>query len=399
MNNGDAPHPGEHPHYYDQPTRWFRFVARIKRYRDKRRAKKKQESASDRAARRTAIATVWIAIFTAATIGVGISQFFILRGQLTAMNGQLAEMHSSGVDTHNLVAATQHLADHAKDQADAMDKLRKAGESQATAMNNLSIAGEAQARSMDKLKAAGEAQASATENLAQAGRTQADATRNLADNSARQLGAIQASADAAKAQAQAVRQQADATVIASKATDRLANAGQAQANAVLQSLDVARAANDIAARASLAADRPWVSISMPGDVEPVAGQDYKVDVGLSNVGRSPAINITARVDMTIIPITATFAFLDKCAQNCQPFTIFPTSSAFQTASIVYHPSLAASIFTAEEIKRIADRADAILLRVRVDYQDEAGNTHITTDCNALVPKLGFTSCNGGNEAN
>lgn len=323
-----------------------------------------------------------------AAVGSGLIAYWTygeLDKQRVAMEGQLHEMQSGAQDTKNLVTATQHLAD--------------AGSQQADAMKSLALAGHSQADSMRELKKAGEAQATSTEHLAEAGRNQAESTRNLAENSARQLGAIQASADAAKAQASAVQQQAEATITASKATDRLANAGQSQASAVLQSLDVARTANDIASRASTAADRPWVSISIPGDVEPAAGQDYKVDITVSNVGRSPALNAVASIRFDIIPGNANFPSLNKCSGTCQSYTVFPTSGAFNASTIGYHPTLLAARMTADEIKRIADKTDAILLQVRIDYVDTSGNAHITESCNSLVPKFGFTSCNGNNGAN
>ena len=247
-------------------------------------------------------AAVAAAVAAVVSVFVAYWTYGELDKQRIAMEGQLHEMQAAGQNSKNLVTATQNLAGRAKDQADAMERLRKAGEAQAGAM--------------DKLRIAGETQAKATENLADAGRSQAIATRNLADNSARQLGAIQASADAAKAQAAAVQEQAAATVDAGKATDRFAVAGQAQANAVVQSLDVARAANDISSRASVAADRPWVSISIPGDMEPSASQEYKIEINLANVGRSPALNAVTVAAVTIIKATDTFqTVLGKCDKD------------------------------------------------------------------------------------
>lgn len=317
------------------------------------------------------------------------------------VGGQLAEMRAASTDTHNLVTATQTLAQRAKDQADAMDKLRGAGQAQADAMDKLRKAGETQADAMNKLRIAGETQATATQHLADAGRSQAESTRNLAENSARQLGAIQASADAAKSQADAVQKQATATIAASQATDRLATAGQSQASAVLQSLDVAKAANDIANRASQSADRPWISITLPVDTNgPTAGQDYKVEVGISDVGRGPAINATSAIDMHIIGFNDTFnGFIDKCVGSCQTFMVFPTPNAFGGSSMALHPKLDAATVTADEVKRIADRKDAVLLRVRVDYRDSSGNDHTTSRCDYFVPKLGFSPCSAGNMAN
>lgn len=273
-----------------------------------------------------------------------------------------------------------------------MSGLASAGSAEASAAASEAIA-------MDKLRSAGESQATASENLAEAGRAQAASTRNLAINSARQLGAIQAGSDAAKAEASAVQRQAVATVTASQATDRLAAAGQAQSAAVLQSLDVARAANDIASRASLAADRPWVAVSMPGDVEPATGQDYKIDLGLSNVGRSPALHVTSSIDMAVFrKVNPPSPRLDACLQFCQVYTIFPSTSAFQASSIGYHPKLPASSMTADEVGKLNAQDDVVLVRVRVDYSDSGGHAYVTTACYFLIPKFGFTSCINGNEA-
>lgn len=51
--------------------------------------------------------------------------------------GQLKEMKSSGEDAHNLVVATQNLANRAEKQVAAMDGLRKAAEAQAAATRDL----------------------------------------------------------------------------------------------------------------------------------------------------------------------------------------------------------------------------------------------------------------------
>lgn len=349
----------------------------------------------------SALAAVGATIAAIAGILIAVLTYIDLHKQLGVMQAQLDEMKAGSQDTQHLVSATWGLVGTGNAQARAMDKLQQAGQSQADAMDKLRKAGEAQADAMNKLRIAGETQAIAAERLADAGRSQAEATRNLAENSARQLGAIQASADAAKVQADAVQKQATATIAASQATDRLATAGQSQASAVLQSLDVAKAANDIANRASQSADRPWISITLPVDTNgPTAGQDYKVEVGISDVGRGPAINATSAIDMHIIGFNDTFnGFVDKCVGSCQTFMVFPTPNAFGGSSMALHPKLDAAIVTADEVKRIADRKDAVLLRVRVDYRDSSGNDHTTSRCDYFVPKLGFSPCSAGNVAN
>ena len=313
---------------------------------------------------------------------------------------QWREMHAGGVDTHNLAVATSNLADKAQAEVSALSSQASATERLLGATQAEAEAARAQSGAMDKLRAAGEAQALAMEHLESAGEAQAIATRDLARNSGNQLAAIRASADAAHSQAIAVQKQADASVVASRATDRLAKAGQAQASAVLQSLEVAKTANDIASKASRAADRPWLRISMPGDIEPVSGQEYKVDIDVSNVGRSPAVMTTANLDLSIVRADASVEMmLSPCSGTCQKFTVFPNANGLGSASSIgYHPRVPSEAMTKEAVEAIQERRLVVVLRVRVDYADSGGEQHTTTSCYFLAPKLGFTSCPVGNTA-
>jgi hypothetical protein len=74
--------------YYHQPTGWRRFIRDVKIGLKERRAKRKDESAPDKAARRTATATVWIAIFAVVTAAVGMGQWSIQRGTLDEMQAE-----------------------------------------------------------------------------------------------------------------------------------------------------------------------------------------------------------------------------------------------------------------------------------------------------------------------
>jgi hypothetical protein len=90
---------------------WVRFVGYVKRKRYERATKKKSETPTDRAARRTAAATAWMAGFTfvlAATSGLTI----------WVLKNQLREMHQSGADTHDLAVAAGKQADAAKVQSE-----------------------------------------------------------------------------------------------------------------------------------------------------------------------------------------------------------------------------------------------------------------------------------------
>jgi hypothetical protein len=75
-----------------QPNWIVRRVQKIKRYLHERRAAKKQENSQDRSSRRTATATVWIAILTVAVLIVGGLQYITFDRQLSVMQSQLNEM-------------------------------------------------------------------------------------------------------------------------------------------------------------------------------------------------------------------------------------------------------------------------------------------------------------------
>ncbi len=84
----------------------------IKNWREERRARKEQETPADRAARVTANATVWMAVFTLF--------LFLLNGATVwILKNQLKEMHEGGIDTHALAQASSDAASAASDQADA----------------------------------------------------------------------------------------------------------------------------------------------------------------------------------------------------------------------------------------------------------------------------------------
>lgn len=89
-----------------------RFVGYVKRKLHQRRAKKQHEKPADRAARRTATATVWMAIFTVVLATVSGLTLLVLRLQLK-------EMHEGGIDTHALADATSKMKDSAEKSAQA----------------------------------------------------------------------------------------------------------------------------------------------------------------------------------------------------------------------------------------------------------------------------------------
>jgi hypothetical protein len=70
------------------------------------------ESPSDRAARVTANATKWMAVFTLLLVAANAGTIWILRNQLS-------EMHSGGIDTHSLADAAQKTETSAEKSAQA----------------------------------------------------------------------------------------------------------------------------------------------------------------------------------------------------------------------------------------------------------------------------------------
>jgi hypothetical protein len=93
------------------------------------------ETVADRAARQTAAATIWIAVFTCAL-------FFLNGVTIAILVKQLGEMHSGGLDTHDLAeeakkqsSATKSLAEAARVQSENTAVLAAATKDQVTKLN------------------------------------------------------------------------------------------------------------------------------------------------------------------------------------------------------------------------------------------------------------------------
>ena len=80
-----------------------RFVSYIKSQLQQRKAKKEQETPTDRAARLTAAATVWMAVFTFILAGTSGFTIWILKNQLR-------EMHEGGMQTDSIITADERIA-------------------------------------------------------------------------------------------------------------------------------------------------------------------------------------------------------------------------------------------------------------------------------------------------
>ena len=95
MENTEKP-AGTDTHVTEPRDKWWAPLIRYaKRKRDERAVKRQNETPADRAARVTASATLWIAVFTLVSVGVSFGTYMILKSQLN-------EMHDGGVDTHTL---------------------------------------------------------------------------------------------------------------------------------------------------------------------------------------------------------------------------------------------------------------------------------------------------------
>lgn len=85
MTNQEESNAPANPSEQPNPSWVARTVQRIKRYLQDRRTKQEKENPQDRAARSTARATWAIAVLTAVTICVGVSQYIIFGRQLDVM--------------------------------------------------------------------------------------------------------------------------------------------------------------------------------------------------------------------------------------------------------------------------------------------------------------------------
>ena len=109
MENTDKSASTDAPIAQPRDTQWIRLISYAKRKMDERTAKKQKEPPTDKAARVTANATIWIAFFTFVSVAVSVGTFLILKSQLK-------EMHDGGVDTHNLAQAAMDQATLSRQQ-------------------------------------------------------------------------------------------------------------------------------------------------------------------------------------------------------------------------------------------------------------------------------------------
>lgn len=284
------------------------------------------------------------------------------------VGGQLAEMRSSSQDSKNLVIATQHLVDRAKDQADALDKLRQAGHDQAKATGDLKDITQTQVDKIAGLYEAIQASAKAAEKGAKATLAQSQAT--------------QAEAESVKGQTAAVQQSLVATRDMASATRDTAKASEH--------------GNDIANRAYLAADRPWTGVSHTSfSTKPAADTEFKVTITIQNTGRSPSLNTRGQFYMDIVDVkTWNMPNIPECGLECSSVTLLPQSTTG------YAPLITKEKMSADRLKGIQAITSAIVVFGRIDYADDAGGKHTTLWCNFWNTTGGdLSACSRGNDAN
>ena len=119
-NTDESPNP-KPPMKAPRPRWGARFFSYVKSKLQERITKKQEESPGDRAVRLTAVATIWMAIFTFALAGTSGITIWILKNQLK-------EMHEGGTDTHDLASAAKTQAEKIKSMSDAADKIRQAAQ-------------------------------------------------------------------------------------------------------------------------------------------------------------------------------------------------------------------------------------------------------------------------------
>jgi hypothetical protein len=98
MKNAEKPASSAAPIARPRNWWWIRLIGYMKRKMDERAAKKQNETPVDRAARVTAKATAWIAVFTLVSIVVSSVTLLILKGQLDHSDAQFSVSHRPWVN-------------------------------------------------------------------------------------------------------------------------------------------------------------------------------------------------------------------------------------------------------------------------------------------------------------
>ena len=120
------------------------------------------ESPTDRAARFTATATIWMAIFTLCLVAANGLTIWVLRNQLS-------EMHSGGIDTHSLADAAQKTEVSAEKSAqssrDFADTAAGINKELGTAVDKLNLQADSLAKSVEQTSRLAKATEAANANV------------------------------------------------------------------------------------------------------------------------------------------------------------------------------------------------------------------------------------------
>jgi hypothetical protein len=148
---------------------------------------------------------------------------------------------------------------------------------------------------------------------------------------------------------------------------------------------------DIANKALLSLDRPWVGIESVAIGLLQSNHSLALKVVVHNGGRSPAFNLQAIFNATI-----------PAAKDVVPPEIRECSGCFlapllPNASTNYDVVVDASVMTTEKIKHIKSGVDVIVLFGKIYYTDASKELHTTSVCMTYAPNLAeFGACAEGN---
>jgi hypothetical protein len=167
---------------------------------------------------------------------------------------------------------------------------------------------------------------------------------------------------------------------------------------LLQQLDAAsrRAVevSDSTAKAVLSLDRPWVGLSSVVVDPLLPDQRLLIKATIQNTGKSPALAVRASFE----PVVAVARGLvnpkiDACSDCPQP-------ALMPNALLSFEVAVDGALMTREQIVRIRNGQDTVLLFGRIDYLDTAGQPHQTLSCMRWLPNSPvFGACAEGNSLN
>jgi hypothetical protein len=141
----------------------------------------------------------------------------------------------------------------------------------------------------------------------------------------------------------------------------------------------------------LTLDRPWVGTDSISVTPLRAARDLTIKANIRNGGRSPAINVRMNFRAATPAAKASpVGDIEEC-DSCARSILLPN------ASTSYEVTIDGSVLSADEVKRITNGTDTILLYGRIDYTNPTESHHTTMVCMTYVPsRSGFSACVSGN---